>query len=59
MLLIAGNRESTSSHDYEAAKRLAVLLKEEGISNKVAVKILIEALDLPRNEAYRVVHPSP
>jgi 16S rRNA (cytidine1402-2'-O)-methyltransferase len=59
VLLIAGNRESDSPHDHEAAKRLVALLKEEGISNKVAVKILIEALDLPRNEAYRLVHSSP
>jgi 16S rRNA (cytidine1402-2'-O)-methyltransferase len=59
VLLIAGNREPTSPHDHEAAKRLVALLKEEGTSNKVAVKILIEALDLPRNEAYRLVHSSP
>ncbi len=40
----------------EAVRRLAALLKEEGIPPRTAVRILVEGFGLRRNQAYRLVH---
>ncbi|MEA3356748.1 MAG: 16S rRNA (cytidine(1402)-2'-O)-methyltransferase [Candidatus Bipolaricaulota bacterium] len=39
-----------------AAGRLAAILSRENISNKAAVRIIASWFDIPRNEAYRLVH---
>lgn len=58
VLLIARGEEIGLSWDRTSAIRLAELLKEEGVANRAAVKIMVQALGIPRNEAYRLINPS-
>jgi 16S rRNA (cytidine1402-2'-O)-methyltransferase len=56
VLLIEGAEQSQQEWDVDAVEGLAALLEEEGVSNKLAVKLLMRGFDIPRNEAYRLVH---
>jgi len=56
VLLIEGTDQSEHKWDTEEAVELAALLANEKIPNKTAVKILMHCFDLPRNEAYRLIH---
>jgi len=56
VLLIEGEKRSARKTEPHNVKKAVLLLKKEGIPNKTAIKILMCCLDLPRNEAYRLVH---
>jgi len=58
VLLIEGEKRSAQKRKTESVnvKEVVSLLKKEGISNRTAMKILMCCLDLPRNEAYRLIH---
>ena len=58
VLLIERGEETGSSWDSASAIKLAELLKEEGVTNKAAIRIMVHTLGIPRNEAYRLIHPS-
>jgi len=58
VLLIEGRGRSEHKWSTEEAEALAALLKDERIPNKAAVKILMCCFNLPRNEAYRLIHKS-
>ena len=54
VLVIAGAQEKGAS--MNRAEKLAGVLREEGITGKAAVRILVDGLGLSRNAAYRLVH---
>lgn len=56
VLLIEGEKGSARKTESVDVKEVVSLLKKEGISNRTAMKILMYCLDLPRNEAYRLIH---
>lgn len=56
VLLIEGAKRPRQKWETEAVEELVALLKEEGVSGKAAVRILMRALNLSRNEAYRLMH---
>ena len=56
VLLIEGEKRSARKTESVDVKEVVSLLKKEGISNRTAMKILMCCLDLPRNEAYRLIH---
>ncbi|GAI08488.1 unnamed protein product, partial [marine sediment metagenome] len=58
VLMIEGEKRSAQKRKTEPhnVKEVVLLLKKEGVSNKTAMKILMCCLDLPRNEAYRLIH---
>jgi len=56
VLLIEGEKRSARKTEPHNVKEAVLLLKKEGIPNRTAVKILMCCLDLPRNEAYRLIH---
>ncbi len=56
VLLIEGSSPPARKGDLARAEQVLSLLKEEGVSKTGCVKILMETLDLARNEAYRLVH---
>lgn len=55
VLLVRG-AASPRRPSEEVAQRAAAVLRSEGISRKVILRVLVEALDVPRNEAYRRLH---
>jgi len=56
VLLIEGEKRSARKTESVDVKEVVSLFKKEGISNRTAMKILMCCLDLPRNEAYRLIH---
>jgi len=57
VLLIEGARTETPRADQAVRREeLLEILEEEGIAKGARVRILVGALGLPRNEAYRLVH---
>jgi len=56
VLLIEGADRRERKRDADTAKALASLLREEGVSGKLAVKLLMRGFGLSRNEAYRLFH---
>lgn len=56
VLLIEGADHPQRKWDVGAVKQLALLLKEEGVSGRLAVKLLMRGFDVSRNEAYRLIH---
>jgi len=56
VLLIEGEKGLARKTEPHNVKEAVSLLKKEGISNRTAMKILMCCLDLPRNEAYRLIH---
>ncbi len=55
-VLIVEGAETSRVPDQEAVERLLAELKNEDLPNKSIVRILTNALEVPRNEAYRLVH---
>ncbi len=55
ILLIGGATREQTNPDRQAARELAMLLKEEGISTKTATRILTCATGIPRNDAYQML----
>ncbi len=55
-VLIVEGAETLRAPDQETIERLLVELKNENLPNKSIVRILANALEVPRNEAYRLVH---
>jgi 16S rRNA (cytidine1402-2'-O)-methyltransferase len=58
VLLIGGAPKEETVSTREAAEALVYLLKEEKIPTKLALRILMCCLDLPRNTAYKLLHSS-
>ena len=56
VLLIEGADRPRQKWDVDAVKQLASLLKEEGVSGRLAVKLLMRGFGVSRNEAYRLIH---
>jgi 16S rRNA (cytidine1402-2'-O)-methyltransferase len=56
VLLIEGEKGLARKTEPHNVKEAVLLLKKEGIPNRTAMKILMCCLDLPRNEAYRLIH---
>ena len=56
VLLIEGTAEPVCAPDSVRAEEVLSLLREEGISKTGCVRVLMLALGLARNEAYRLVH---
>ncbi len=56
VLLIEGAGPPQQEWDIDAVKEFASLLKEEGISSRLAVKLLMRGFGVSRNEAYRRIH---
>ncbi|MEA3239747.1 MAG: 16S rRNA (cytidine(1402)-2'-O)-methyltransferase [Candidatus Bipolaricaulota bacterium] len=56
ILLISGAKPSREQGDRKLGKELAGLLREEGISSKSALRILMQATNMKRNDAYRLLH---
>lgn len=55
ILLIDGAEPSQMQGDQQLAEELAALLREEGISSKSALRILMHATNMKRNDAYRLL----
>ncbi len=55
-VLIVGGAETPVTADQEAVHRMLEELKAENLPNKSIVRILVNGLGIPRNEAYRIVH---
>ncbi len=55
-VLIVGGAEITVTADQETVNRMLIELKAENLPNKSIVRILVNGLGMPRNEAYRIVH---
>ena len=58
VLVIDGARPSQEQGDRILGEELAALLREEGITGKGALRILMRAADMKRNDAYRLLHGS-
>ena len=56
ILLIDGAEPSQEKGDQELGEDLATLLKKEGVSSKSALRILMLATNMKRNDAYRILH---
>ncbi len=56
VLILEGTKHSTKNDEQDQAEKLAYLLKKEEISTKAATQILMLALNLKRNDAYRLLH---
>jgi len=57
VVVVEGSPPSPRS-DQETYCRLIAALRAEGVANRSIARILTEALDVPRNDAYRMVHES-
>jgi len=55
VLLVAG-ADGSQSTDEQTVERVLSQLRAEGLPNKSIVRVLVQALEIPRNEAYRMVH---
>lgn len=55
ILVIGGATQEQPNPDRQAARELAILLKEEGISTKTATRILNFATGISRNDAYQML----
>ncbi len=55
-VLIVGGAEIPVTADQETVNRVLEELKAENLPNKSIVRILVNGLGMPRNEAYRYVH---
>jgi len=55
-VLIVEGASTSATPDHETVERLLTELKAEDLPNKSIVRILSNALGIPRNEAYRLVH---
>jgi len=55
-VLIVGGVETAVTANQETAHRVLEELKAENLPNKSIVRILVNGLGIPRNEAYRYVH---
>lgn len=56
ILLISGAEPSREQGNRKLGEELAALLREEGISSKSALRILMRATSMRRNDAYRLLH---
>lgn len=56
ILLISGAKRSCEQGDRKLGEELAGLLREEGISSKSALRILMCATRIRRNDAYQMLH---
>jgi len=56
VLLIEGADQPQRKWDVDAVEELASLLREEGVSGRLAVKLLMRGFGVSRNEAYRLIH---
>jgi len=56
ILLLGGAEPLPEQGDRKLAEELAGLLREEGISGKSALRILMRATNMKRNDAYRLLH---
>jgi len=56
VLLIKGADQPQRKWDADAMEEFASLLKEEGVSGRLAVKLLMRGFGVSRNEAYRLIH---
>jgi len=56
ILLISGAKPSCEQGDRKLGRELAAVLREEGISSKSALRILMCATNVKRNDAYRLLH---
>ncbi|MFC2105937.1 16S rRNA (cytidine(1402)-2'-O)-methyltransferase [Candidatus Bipolaricaulota bacterium] len=55
-VLIVGGVETAVTANQETAHQVLEELKAENLPNKSIVRILVNGLGIPRNEAYRLVH---
>ncbi len=55
-VLIVGGAETSVTADQETVNRVLEELRAENLPNKSIVRILVNGLGMPRNEAYRYVH---
>ncbi len=55
-VVIVDGAEGPPQADRQTAERLLVELRVEGLPNRSIVRILVQGLDMSRNEAYRLVH---
>ena len=58
VVVVEGSPPSPKADQEETYFRLIATLRAEGVANRSIARILTEALDVPRNEAYRMVHKS-
>ncbi|HDL84924.1 MAG TPA: 16S rRNA (cytidine(1402)-2'-O)-methyltransferase [Candidatus Acetothermia bacterium] len=58
ILLIDGAEPSQDKGDQKLGEEFAALLREEEISGKSALHILMRATNMKRNDAYRLLHKS-
>ncbi len=55
-VLILEGAQASITADEQVAERLMTELRAEGLPNKTIVGMMTRVLDMPRNEAYRLVH---
>ena len=55
-VLIVGGAETSVTADQETIHQVLKELKAENLPNRSIVRILVNGLGIPRNEAYRLVH---
>jgi 16S rRNA (cytidine1402-2'-O)-methyltransferase len=55
-VLILNGAVSSEKDDLDAARSLLAVLEAEGLPKRSLLRILVQGLGVPRNEAYRLVH---